>query len=384
MLQFAIFLLIIAWIARGAWDLLALRRPVSWGRAIGAGFVLLVVVDIVNLALDPLLHPGREQGLTPSRWEPHHAGAFAPFAFAVVVLAPVTEELAFRGLGFGLLRPFGLVPPIVGTAVIWAFAHGLLEALPVIVVLGIGLAWIRYRQDSTIPGMFVHATFNGLALARVAPLVIRAGVVALVVVLAGAWIAYVHVWRYGDAHPLAYRFETVPGFETPRAAVARHARRRPGARARHVRPALVDGLLDRGPARARRARPHLDRRARARQARAREDHVPVSFARVPRPRQARPRALGGTLVSEPDPIMRQLREAISDNDRKLMEALNKRLELVARLKRYKESHGVGFVDPEREEWMLSYLQRANRGPLSADGVREFFTRVLELTKREVS
>ena len=90
-------------------------------------------------------------------------------------------------------------------------------------------------------------------------------------------------------------------------------------------------------------------------------------------------------MTEPDdPIIRQLREAISDNDRKLMEALNKRLELVARLKRYKESHGIGFVDPEREEWMLSYLARANRGPLSGDGVREFFTRVLELTKREVS
>ena len=85
-----------------------------------------------------------------------------------------------------------------------------------------------------------------------------------------------------------------------------------------------------------------------------------------------------------DPIIRQLREAISDNDRKLMETLNKRLELVARLKRYKDSHGIGFVDPEREEWIMSYLQRANRGPLSADGVREFFTRVLELTKREVS
>ena len=90
-------------------------------------------------------------------------------------------------------------------------------------------------------------------------------------------------------------------------------------------------------------------------------------------------------MSEPDdPIIRQLREAISDNDRKLMETLNKRLELVGRLKRYKDSRGIGFVDPEREEWIMSYLQRANRGPLSADGVREFFTRVLELTKREVS
>jgi membrane protease YdiL (CAAX protease family) len=163
--QFVLLLGIIALMARGAWDLLALRRPRSWGRALGAGFLLLVVVDVVNLALDPFLHPGREQGLTPSRWEPQHAGAFALFAFSVVVLAPVTEELAFRGLGFGLLRPFGLVPPIAGTAILWAFAHGLLEALPVIVLLGIGLAWIRYRQDSTIPGMLIHATFNGLALA---------------------------------------------------------------------------------------------------------------------------------------------------------------------------------------------------------------------------
>jgi chorismate mutase len=89
-------------------------------------------------------------------------------------------------------------------------------------------------------------------------------------------------------------------------------------------------------------------------------------------------------VNEVDPIIRQLREAISDNDRKLIEAVNKRLELVARLKRYKESHGIGFVDPEREEWILSYLQRANRGPMSAEGLREFFTQILDLTKREVS
>jgi chorismate mutase len=89
-------------------------------------------------------------------------------------------------------------------------------------------------------------------------------------------------------------------------------------------------------------------------------------------------------VTEPVPIIRQLREAVSDNDRKLVDALNKRLELVARLKRYKESHGIGFVDPEREEWMLSYLHRANRGPQSADGLREFLARVHDLTKREVS
>jgi chorismate mutase len=89
-------------------------------------------------------------------------------------------------------------------------------------------------------------------------------------------------------------------------------------------------------------------------------------------------------VSEDDPFIRQTREAISDNDRKLVDAINKRLELVARLWKYKESQGIGQLDPDREEWMLSYLQRANRGPLSNDGLRDFYREVLDLTKREVS
>ena len=89
-------------------------------------------------------------------------------------------------------------------------------------------------------------------------------------------------------------------------------------------------------------------------------------------------------MTDDDPFIRQTREQISDTDRKLVEALNARLELVGRLKRYKDSHGIGFVDPEREEWMLQYLQRVNRGPLSQEGLEAFFTHLLDLTKREVS
>jgi chorismate mutase len=84
-----------------------------------------------------------------------------------------------------------------------------------------------------------------------------------------------------------------------------------------------------------------------------------------------------------DPLIRQLREQISDADRTIIEAVNARLKLVAKLKGYKESRGLSFVDPEREEWMLSYLSRANRGPLSAEGLREIFGEILDLTKREV-
>jgi chorismate mutase / prephenate dehydratase len=84
-----------------------------------------------------------------------------------------------------------------------------------------------------------------------------------------------------------------------------------------------------------------------------------------------------------DPLIRQLREQISDTDRSIVDAMNTRLRLVARLKRYKESRGIGFLDPEREEWMLQYLQRANRGPLSNEGLQELFEEILDLTKREV-
>jgi chorismate mutase len=85
-----------------------------------------------------------------------------------------------------------------------------------------------------------------------------------------------------------------------------------------------------------------------------------------------------------DPSIRRLREQISDADRALVEAMNARLKLVVRLKRYKESRGMEFVDPEREEWMFSYLLRANRGPLSEEGLRELYAELLDLTKREVA
>ena len=85
-----------------------------------------------------------------------------------------------------------------------------------------------------------------------------------------------------------------------------------------------------------------------------------------------------------DPIIRQLREQVSDNDRGLIEAINARLRLVAKLKSYKESRGIEFVDPDREEWMLRDMIRANRGPLSAEGLEQIYTAILDLTKREVS
>ncbi len=90
-----------------------------------------------------------------------------------------------------------------------------------------------------------------------------------------------------------------------------------------------------------------------------------------------------SISSADDPTVVRIRREISDIDRALVELVNKRLKLVAGLKRYKDEHGIGFVDLAREEWMLRYLQRANRGPLSEQGLGELYHALLDLMKREV-
>ncbi len=85
-----------------------------------------------------------------------------------------------------------------------------------------------------------------------------------------------------------------------------------------------------------------------------------------------------------DPVVRNYREKISDNDLKILEALNKRLSLVRSLKDYKDAHGISFYDAAREDWVITYLSRANRGPLSNEGLREIYTLILKVIKQEAA
>jgi hypothetical protein len=107
----------------------------------------------------------KEQGLTPDRWEPDKALTFAAGAAVVVLVAPLVEELFFRGLGVGLLAFAGPSVAIGVPAVAFALAHGIPAALPTLLVFGGGLAWIRYRSESIWPCFLTHAAYNGVALA---------------------------------------------------------------------------------------------------------------------------------------------------------------------------------------------------------------------------
>jgi chorismate mutase len=79
-----------------------------------------------------------------------------------------------------------------------------------------------------------------------------------------------------------------------------------------------------------------------------------------------------------------LREQVSAVDRELVEAINRRIALVRRIWAHKDEHGLDTVDPERERWLYEHLAEANRGPLSPEGLREIYTAILDLTKREVA
>jgi chorismate mutase len=83
-----------------------------------------------------------------------------------------------------------------------------------------------------------------------------------------------------------------------------------------------------------------------------------------------------------DPVIRQYREQISDNDVKILEALNKRVKLVKTLKDYKDAQGLSFYDAAQEDWVITYLCRANQGPLSNEGLREIYQLILQVAKRE--
>ncbi len=165
---YAIWLGLVLLICLDRFDLLALRLPRPWGRALRLAVTAIVAIWIWEAVASriPLPQsPGREQGITNIHWEPAHAAAFAANLVLFAVVAPFVEELTFRGAGQSLLRFLGRAPSIVVVGCAFGLAHGLLEALIVLVPFGIVLAWLRDRTDSVVPGMVVHALFNGAALA---------------------------------------------------------------------------------------------------------------------------------------------------------------------------------------------------------------------------
>ena len=98
-------------------------------------------------------------------------GSAATWALVVVssvLLAPLGEELLFRGLFLGSLRAAGApaVPAVIGVALLFAAVHPPQDWAPLF-ALALVLGWSRERTGSVRPAVVAHALFNALMLAWV-------------------------------------------------------------------------------------------------------------------------------------------------------------------------------------------------------------------------
>ncbi len=147
------------------WRFLGLRRfkPVRGALlalgVVAAGIVVGILYDLLRKALgfDPVPTLPPEFTATPLNW--------AALAFLAVGIAPLAEELFFRGFIFpGLSKRLGYGWGIVISAMLFAIAHLNPASLAPIFILGILLAWLYKKTGSIWPCVLAHCTYNSIAL----------------------------------------------------------------------------------------------------------------------------------------------------------------------------------------------------------------------------
>jgi membrane protease YdiL (CAAX protease family) len=170
-IAFAVLVLAVRLSRIGIRDYLGLVFPHRRDVMIGfAGLVLLYIVFSLTkyLAGEP---PSPKFVINLYR-DAYSLGCLPAMVMAVVVLAPLMEELLVRGFllrGWAASR-LGPAGAILLTSAIWTAAHTQYDALFLIDIFSIGLllGWIRQRSGSTLATIFLHATQNTAALIQVA------------------------------------------------------------------------------------------------------------------------------------------------------------------------------------------------------------------------
>jgi membrane protease YdiL (CAAX protease family) len=145
------------------------RRDLFLGLACLA--VLLPLGDLATwLSGRDIVHPFMVESYTTAR----EAGSWAVFAVgsAIVLAAPLTEEIAFRGFLYRGWAASALGPAgaIALTSAIWALMHIQYETFFIIQIFGLGLVfgWLRWRSGSTLLPLLLHVLVNFTALLQTA------------------------------------------------------------------------------------------------------------------------------------------------------------------------------------------------------------------------
>jgi membrane protease YdiL (CAAX protease family) len=133
----------------------------------GEVIVAVAFVIALELVLGLLLLITGNDLVTPFQVDAYRtareAGALLWFLVAIVIFAPVGEEIAFRGFLYrGLVRPGRELAAIVLIALIWALMHIQYDWVGILQVFAIGLllGWIRWATGSTTLTIAMHMLIN--------------------------------------------------------------------------------------------------------------------------------------------------------------------------------------------------------------------------------
>ncbi len=147
----------------------ALRLRDAWGLLAGVGLQFLVVYAVLlplQLVLD--LDNPPEQQVTQIAGEAKGAVDAILVILIVVVLAPVVEEMIFRGMLLSRLRrSLGRTPAVLISAVVFAAVHladpNAIFVVPGLIVIGIALGYQALRTGDLSLPIFTHAGVNLIA-----------------------------------------------------------------------------------------------------------------------------------------------------------------------------------------------------------------------------
>jgi len=107
--------------------------------------------------------PGGSNPLLELVLNSHDLPALACFGFTAVVLAPLFEETIFRGVLLPVAgRRLGPVWGVLLSAGVFAVAHLSLGELLPLLVLGLGLGWLRWNGGRLGSCVLMHAFWNAL------------------------------------------------------------------------------------------------------------------------------------------------------------------------------------------------------------------------------
>ena len=91
-------------------------------------------------------------------------GKLLPSLFAFALLAPMVEELIFRGLLYGWVESrWGSMVALVVSSLAFAAAHYEPAHILLVLPLGFLFGWLRRRTNSLVPSLVSHIVNNGFA-----------------------------------------------------------------------------------------------------------------------------------------------------------------------------------------------------------------------------